>query len=75
MLLARSLPDPKGTNTLIEGVCKGVIEESRSGAKGFGYDPIFTPDEHGGPANMSPEEKNAISHRGRAVRNMVNMLT
>ena len=66
----------EGKEHLIEGVCKGVIEESRSGAKGFGYDPIFTPDEHHCTfANMSPEEKNAISHRGRAVRNMVNMLT
>ena len=66
----------EGKERLIEGVCKGVIEESRSGAKGFGYDPIFKPDEHHCTfANMSPEEKNAISHRGRAVRNMVNMLT
>ena len=57
-------------------MCKGAIASERSGAKGFGYDPIFTPEGHACSfADMAPEDKNAISHRGRAVRSMVNMLT
>ena len=65
-----------GQEHLISGVCKGAIATERSGAKGFGYDPIFTPEGHACSfADMAPEDKNAISHRGRAVRSMVNMLT
>jgi XTP/dITP diphosphohydrolase len=52
----------------VEGECKGVILERPSGSGGFGYDPIFQPD--GFPktfAQLLPEEKNASSHRGRAL--------
>ena len=61
-----------GKEHLMEGQCKGFIEPARSGAEGFGYDPLFKPEGHSCTfAEMAPEEKNAISHRGRAVRAMV----
>lgn len=58
-----------------EGICSGEITTSRAGREGFGYDPIFRPtgkDETF--AEMSKEDKNAISHRGIAVRKMVEWL-
>ena len=61
-----------GKELLIEGTCSGQILAQRSGAQGFGYDPIFQPDGHARSfAEMTTEEKNAISHRGQAVRKMV----
>ena len=64
-----------GVEERVEGVCKGRIAQERSGADGFGYDPVFIPDgENRTFAEMSPAEKNAISHRGIAVRNMVETL-
>ena len=64
-----------GKEHLMEGQCKGFIEPARSGAEGFGYDPIFKPEGHSCTfAEMASEEKNAISHRGRAVRAMVAQL-
>jgi len=60
-----------GTRTF-EGICEGHIAAERSGADGFGYDPIFVP--AGGDltfAEMDADAKNAISHRGLAVRAMV----
>lgn len=52
-----------------QGVEAGLIVEPR-GASGFGWDPIFQPDDGNGKtyAEMSAEEKNAISHRGRALK-------
>lgn len=64
-----------GEERLIEGICSGQILTERSGAHGFGYDPIFQPEGHDRSfAEMSTSEKNAISHRGRAVRQMVAVL-
>lgn len=61
-----------GKELLIEGTCSGQILAHRSGARGFGYDPIFQPDGHARSfAEMTTEEKNAISHRGQAVGKMV----
>lgn len=58
-----------------EGVCKGVITETRSGSEGFGYDPIFRPVGFESTfAEMTLEQKNAISHRGQAVRALVDFL-
>ena len=53
-----------------EGECRGRIAPAPRGANGFGYDPVFVPDEGDGRtfAEMTAEEKHAISHRGRAVR-------
>ena len=64
-----------GEERLIEGVCEGHIAVHRSGEEGFGYDPIFIPDgESRTFAGMAADEKNAISHRGKAVRTMVDHL-
>ncbi len=58
-----------GEEHLFEGRVDGTIAETPSGSEGFGYDPVFVADESGSPfAEMSAEEKNAISHRGRAMR-------
>lgn len=57
------------------GCVKGSIAEEPSGTEGFGYDPIFVPDETGIPfAEMSGDAKNEISHRGRAIRNFISWL-
>lgn len=60
---------------LFEGVVEGRIVERESGAEGFGYDPLFVPDGCDRTfAEMSPDEKNAVSHRGRAVRKLAAFL-
>lgn len=52
-----------------EGVCEGLLLLERRGAGGFGYDPIFMPEGlERTMAELAPEKKNAISHRGRAFR-------
>lgn len=58
---------------LFEGIVTGeILPEREDGADGFGYDPVFRPEGYSVSfANMSMEEKNRISHRGRAVREMV----
>ena len=57
------------TVRFFEGVCRGRILDEERGAGGFGYDPLFVPDgETRTFAELSPDEKNAISHRGRALR-------
>lgn len=62
-----------GQQTLtFEGAIEGIITETQSGSGGFGYDPIFQPENSTKTfAEMAPNEKNAISHRGRAVRKFV----
>ncbi len=58
-----------------EGTCEGTILEAPSGEGGFGYDPLFVPDGYDKSfAEFASEEKNAISHRGKAVRAMVAFL-
>ncbi|MBQ1569051.1 MAG: hypothetical protein IIZ70_04060, partial [Kiritimatiellae bacterium] len=53
---------------VVEGHCPGRIAEKAAGVEGFGYDPLFVPDGHEKSfAELSPDEKNAISHRGRAL--------
>ena len=65
-----------GKEYLFEGRVNGTIMEKRSGVEGFGYDPIFQPDGYDITfAEMSMEEKNKISHRGRAVRKLVDFLS
>lgn len=64
-----------GEEHLFEGVVEGHIAQCPSGAGGFGYDPLFIPEESERTfAEMSPEEKNALSHRGRAVRKLAEFL-
>ncbi len=58
-----------------EGSVRGTIAAERSGEQGFGYDPIFIPEGHPRSfASMTTEEKNQMSHRGRAVRQLVHFL-
>lgn len=60
---------------VFEGRVDGSIATERHGDGGFGYDPIFVPDETGVSfAEMSPEAKNAISHRGRATAALISFL-
>ena len=60
---------PDGREDSAEGVCEGSLALSRRGAGGFGYDPIFVPAGRDlTMAELPPEEKNALSHRGRALR-------
>lgn len=65
---AVALVDPAGREHVVEGRCFGRIAEAPSGAAGFGYDPLFIPDGYDRSfAELAAEEKNAISHRGRAL--------
>jgi XTP/dITP diphosphohydrolase len=60
---------PDGRAEVVEGVCEGRILESPRGTGGFGYDPVFLVPETGRTfAEMTLEEKNRASHRGRAMR-------
>lgn len=61
---------PDGEPLFAEGVCEGTIAFERRGEGGFGYDPVFVPADGDGRhfAEMAADEKNAISHRGRAMR-------
>jgi XTP/dITP diphosphohydrolase len=60
---------PGGRELVVEGRVEGRLTREPRGAGGFGYDPIFVPDGHPvTTAELSPEDKDAISHRGRAFR-------
>lgn len=64
-----------GKEYLCEGKVEGAIRRERSGAKGFGYDPIFEPEGYDITfAEMSQDEKNEISHRGRGMRKLIELL-
>ena len=68
-VIAAAFPD--GRVLTAEGVMEGRIGYEEAGSNGFGYDPIFFLPEYGcTSAELSPEEKNRISHRGRALRAM-----
>ncbi len=73
-----ALVDPHtGEASLFEGRCTGTMAEAPRGTGGFGYDPIFVPDDRDDGrtmAELTPEEKDAISHRGRAARAMLSHL-
>jgi len=65
----------EGKEIQFEGAVDGVILEEKRGTIGFGYDPIFLPDESNHSfAEMQMDEKNKISHRGRAVQKLVEYL-
>lgn len=64
-----------GVEHQVEGIVRGRIATSEAGCGGFGYDPLFIPEGHDCTfAEMSAEAKNAISHRGRAVAELVKVL-
>jgi XTP/dITP diphosphohydrolase len=63
--------DPEtGVEHVVEGRCEGTLADRPRGDGGFGYDPAFVPAEHPDRtmAELAPQEKHAISHRGRAAR-------
>ena len=63
---------PDGHEELAEGRVQGLIVDPPRGRGGFGYDPIFQPDGHGCTfAEMERAEKDALSHRGRALRSLI----
>lgn len=67
--MAAVMPDGELVQT--EGVMEGIIGYQLAGENGFGYDPIFyLPEFQASSAEISPEQKNAISHRGKALRMM-----
>ena len=64
-----------GEELQVEGIVRGTIATEESGCEGFGYDPLFIPEgESVTFAEMSADEKNAISHRGRAVQALQQLL-
>ena len=66
---------PSGEEQMVEGQLTGRVIDARRGANGFGYDPIFVPDgETRTTAELSPDEKDAISHRGKAFRALADRL-
>ncbi len=66
----------EGREYLFEGIVNGEITEERSGAEGFGYDPVFRPDGYAETfAEMPLELKNSISHRGRATAKLIEFLS
>ena len=71
--VAAILPD--GSSRVVRGAMEGMIGHSIAGENGFGYDPFFyLPRYHKTSAEISPEEKNRISHRGQALRKMMDQL-
>lgn len=67
---------PDGREVIASGTVEGRIAVEARGAAGFGYDPLFVPDGLDGRtfAEMTPDEKNAVSHRGRAFRALATLL-
>ncbi len=64
-----------GEEHIFEGRVDGIIAREPSGCGGFGYDPVFVPENSGRTfSEMTAEEKNAISHRGRATRKLMEFL-
>jgi XTP/dITP diphosphohydrolase len=71
--------DPDGTALMVEGRCEGTLATAPRGSGGFGYDPAFVPDDTGPGdertmAELGADEKHAISHRGRAARDLARRL-
>jgi XTP/dITP diphosphohydrolase len=66
---------PSGQNRIAEGEYRGLIIAEPRGENGFGYDPVFLDPETGRTfAEMTPEQKNQISHRARALQKLINIL-
>ncbi|MFD6394878.1 RdgB/HAM1 family non-canonical purine NTP pyrophosphatase [Nocardia sp. NPDC060259] len=63
---------PDGTTTVVRGEWRGTIAREPAGDAGFGYDPLFRPDGGtGSAAELTPAEKDAVSHRGRALTQLI----
>lgn len=73
---AAAVATPMGEERVVEGVLEGGIVHEPKGSNGFGYDPIFVPRGYAlTTAELSPREKDAISHRGQAFRALVPVLS
>ena len=75
---ACALVSPEGETAVVRGEWRGTIVAEPRGAAGFGYDPLFVPDDDtaGGrtSAELAPEEKDALSHRGKALAQLLPLL-
>lgn len=70
-----ALVGPRGERLLVRETCEGCIIEEPRGEGGFGYDPVFVPRGYSRTmAELTLEEKNAVSHRGRALRRLRQLL-
>src|ERR687893_1100303 len=71
---AMAFVEPGGAQEVVHGRCEGRLTHRPRGSGGFGYDPAFVPDDYPGDdrtmAELTPDEKDAISHRGRAAREL-----
>jgi XTP/dITP diphosphohydrolase len=71
---AMAFVEPGGAQEVVHGRCEGRLTHEPRGSGGFGYDPAFVPDDYPGDprtmAELDPQEKDAISHRGRAAREL-----
>lgn len=66
---------PDGTSEVLRGTMEGIIGHEITGVNGFGYDPIFyLPEYHCTSAELAPEKKNELSHRGEGLRKMRKLL-
>lgn len=74
-MCALAIAGPEIDTTTVFGTCEGFILEEKRGTNGFGYDPIFfVPEKDRAMAELTPEEKGAISHRGNAIRKLADAL-
>ena len=74
-MCALAIAGPEMDTTTVFGTCEGVILQEKRGTNGFGYDPVFFIPELGrAMAELTPEEKGAISHRGNAIRKLAQAL-
>jgi XTP/dITP diphosphohydrolase len=76
---ALAFVDEDGDERLVEGRCEGTLATEPRGTGGFGYDPAFVPvdtgpEDHRTMAELDPDQKHAISHRGRAARKLAELL-
>jgi XTP/dITP diphosphohydrolase len=66
---------PEGETAFVEGECRGIIIEELRGHYGFGYDPLFLVPEYNKTfSEITPEEKNKISHRAKALKKLLKLL-
>lgn len=73
---AAAVATPQGEERVVEGVLDGGVIEQPRGSNGFGYDPVFVPRGYVlTTAELTPQEKDAISHRGQAFRALVPVLS